>query len=77
MRRRKTKCLSWGQTKKWSERVPFHSAIICYEEYVTLCGRHEDDFEWADRQPTSGKRPEGICPRCFAQYKRDIAQAQN
>ena len=73
MSKRKTRCLTWGEPKRWCERSePPHSVIITYEYYETLCGREDEDVVFVTFNGV-GHRPEGLCPSCWSRYKKEYA----
>lgn len=79
MSKRMTRCLTWGQME--TEGVPLVGdggrivGHVCFGQYVTLCGRGEDDPEVATVYEYAKKRPVGVCPRCWSQYREDMSRA--
>lgn len=83
MSKRKTKCLTYGQTH--TQGFPLVDANgkvtgrICVDVYVTLCGKEADEEE-CDLPPDSpaidpqGKRLSGYCPSCWRQWREDCSQ---
>lgn len=73
MRVRVTRCMSWGEEKK-RYSISMASARVCFVEYVTLCGRDEENPIFANGD--SGKRPKGTCPRCWKSYSQFLRELQ-
>lgn len=75
MSRRRTGCLVYpGPTRseKWLAGFTVYRVTMGTDR--SLCGREADtgeipDAEWPDVGET--KRPAGLCPRCWAVWKRD------
>ena len=79
MTARKTKCLTWGETSRSGcpltdgngRRVGF----LDFEEWVTLCGKPDDNpHDTSDLDHDNG-RPIGVCRACWKQYR--IARQEN
>lgn len=75
MTARKTRCLTWGETRRsgWSltdvngRRVGF----LDFEEWVTLCGKLDDDPIDAGDLDHDKPRPIGVCRACWKQYRQE------
>lgn len=75
MSRRVTRCLTWGEMRRSGSplvdangrRVGF----IDWAEYVTLCGKHDEDPHEACAFDGGKPRAEGVCPRCWSVFRRE------
>ena len=73
MTARKTRCLTWGETRRTGgaltngngQRVGF----LDFEEWVTLCGKPDDDPCDTSGLDASKSRPIGVCRACWKQYR--------
>ena len=72
---RKTGCLLYpGPTRSEWWRVGAGGALVTIGTDRSLCGREADageipEADWPDLDTTA--RPAGLCPRCWAKWKRD------
>jgi hypothetical protein len=67
MTRRRTRCFTWGESRRMGAWVLFPgtgSAHVSSVEYHTACGKWVTD---ADDPPDdiTGSRPPVVCPRCW------------
>lgn len=78
--RRKTKCLTYGQTHTQGFPLTENGKVIgriCVDVYLTLCGK-DVDYDECDLPPDSpaidplkDKRLLGYCPSCWRQWRED------
>ena len=81
MTARKTQCLTWGERK--TTCLPLLSpegkrvGVLTLGQYITLCGREDDNPKDAGPFNERGPRPRGVCPRCWAAYKSALRAVRN
>ncbi len=77
MSRRITKCLTWGETHR--RGFPLLGGRVGYvdlAEYITLCGKPEEDPKYAVSLEYRKPRPTGICPACWAKLRVAMISAE-
>ena len=79
MSRRKTKCLTWGEVRRYGSPLVDQDGgrvgMIDWADYVTLCGKPDEDPKDAaldHRKP----RPVGVCPACWKKFRADMYAAE-
>ena len=72
MTKRKTHCLTWGETKGVGER--YGAWRVCTQAYITLCGAEdtEDTSELPCDLNPGEPRPKGICRECWKEYRNQM-----
>ena len=79
MSKRKTRCLTWGEERRWSTPILNSEneicGRVCFASYVTLCGKDDENVRDAIEMPESKrKRPIGVCPSCWVKYRNYCAK---
>lgn len=74
MSRRMTRCLTWGEMRTRGaplmDECGRRVGMIDFAEYVTLCGKTEEDPKEAYLITPGCRRPAGVCPRCWVENRR-------
>lgn len=70
MSRRMTRCLTWGEMRTRGEPLVDERGrrvgMIDFAEYVTLCGKTDENPKEAHLVTPGVRRPAGVCPLCWA-----------
>ena len=78
MTKRATNCFTCGEVHR--ERVPLvNGGGITLAWYVAACGRveqGEDSWDEIPDEPANGPRPLGVCPRCWASWRKAWAEEE-
>lgn len=76
MSRRTTKCLTWGEFKRTGSPLVDESGrrvgFIDFAEWVTLCGKSDDDPKEACAFDHAKPRPVGVCRACWKKFRETI-----
>lgn len=79
MSRRTTKCLTWGEMRRFGsplvDESGRHVGMVDFAEYVTLCGKPDEDPMDASLDHHK-PRPVGVCPACWKKFRADMTAAE-
>lgn len=73
-KRRRSRCFSYGETR--TQCVRYGQALVTLADYKTACGQWLPGDEVGEAPDPAGKRPKGVCPRCWAEWRRAFAEQQ-
>ncbi len=76
---RVTKCLTWGEERRTGaplvDAAGVRFGFIDFVEWVTLCGRNDDDPKYAASLSTQRLvRPKGVCPQCWKSFRSTMLE---
>lgn len=80
MSRRKTRCVTWGECKRSGSPLIDENGrrvgMIDWMEWVTLCGKQDENPKEACVLDHRKSRPVGVCPACWKKFRADMTVAE-
>lgn len=80
MNRRKTRCVTWGECKRSGSPLIDENGrrvgMIDWMEWVTLCGKQDENPQEACVLDHRKPRPVGVCPACWKKFRADMTVAE-
>jgi len=80
MSRRTTKCLTWGEMRRSGSPLVDENGrrvgMIDFAEWVTLCGKADEDPSEACALDHRKPRPVGVCSACWKKFRTDMLAAE-
>ena len=80
MSRRKTRCVTWGECKRSGSPLIDENGrrvgFIDFAEWVTLCGKPDENPQEACALDHRKPRPVGVCPACWKKFRADMYAAE-
>lgn len=80
MSRRTTKCLTWGETRRSGCPLTGENGrcvgFLDFEEWVTLCGKYDEDPSEACALDHDKARPVGVCRACYKRYRTEMQRPE-